>query len=280
MQYADFAAWQRAQAATPTPQLAYWTGHARRRRPAGARRPTARGRRCRPPRGAFVRHRLDAGLADALDAAAARARALHARSWCCSPRIRRVLARHTGQDDVVVGTPIAGRDRPELRGAHRLFVNTLVLRTDLSGDPTFRELLARPGTTALAAYAHQDIPFERLVDGAAAWPATRAAPPLFQTMLILHTQDGADLDVLPGAHRGAVDDGFAQAKFDLMLDAWRGRPDGLQLSLDYRTDLFDAADRRPPDRPLRAAPAGRRRRPGPPAVRRGPDDLARNGPSR
>ena len=75
-----------------------------------------------------------------------------------------LLHRYTGQDDIVVGSPIANRNRIEIEGLIGFFVNTLVLRTDHSGNPTFRELLRRVRETALEAYAHQDLPFEKLVE--------------------------------------------------------------------------------------------------------------------
>src|SRR5262249_12814297 len=74
-----------------------------------------------------------------------------------------LLHRYSGQDDIAVGTPVANRTRTELEGLIGFFVNTLVLRTSLSGDPSFRELLSRVGEGALNAYAHQDLPFERIV---------------------------------------------------------------------------------------------------------------------
>ncbi|WP_327002968.1 amino acid adenylation domain-containing protein [Dactylosporangium sp. NBC_01737] len=235
VQYADFAAWQR-QAPADDAALAYWSGQL-----AGAATLELATDRPRPPvqtsRGAFARHRLPAGLADALDRVA--------RAERCTPFMlllaayQALLARHTGQVDISVGSSISDRARPELRDVVGMFVNTLVLRTDLSGDPTFRELLTRARETALAAYAHPDIPFERLT-AVLDLPRDPSRTALFQTMLILHTETGAGLDVLPGVTAELFDDGFAQAKFDLMLDVWR-EPDGLQLSLNYRTDLFDAA---------------------------------------
>src|SRR4029453_6907776 len=99
-----------------------------------------------------------------------------------------LLSRYSGQEDFLVGTPVANRGRPELEPLIGSFVNTLVLRGDLSGDPTFAELLRRTRSAALEAYAHQEIPFERLVSEL---DVSRdvSRTPLFETMLILHTQE-------------------------------------------------------------------------------------------
>ena len=93
-----------------------------------------------------------------------------------------LLARYGGADDVVVGTPVANRDRAETGDLIGLFLNTLVMRADLSGDPSFGGLLGRVRAAALAAYAHQDVPFEQLVD-ALVTERDRSRTPLFQTLL-------------------------------------------------------------------------------------------------
>ncbi|MFD0636092.1 condensation domain-containing protein [Catenulispora yoronensis] len=150
-----------------------------------------------------------------------------------------LLSRHSGQNDILVGTPAAGRDSVEIERVVGYFTRTLVLRGDLAGDPRFDDLLARTRTTVLDALAHQDVPFEELL-GLLAVERDPSRTPLFQTMAILHSQDEdavtdrfADLGLTP------FDAGYRQAKFDLMLEAWRD-DDGLSLLLDYDAELFDA----------------------------------------
>ncbi|WP_203854858.1 non-ribosomal peptide synthetase, partial [Dactylosporangium siamense] len=118
-----------------------------------------------------------------------------------------LLARYTGQDDIVVGTPIANRNRAETEPLIGYFVNTLVLRTDLTGDPTFTELLHRVRTHTLAAYTHQDVPFERLVEELGT-DRDRSRTPLFQVLFNYFTD---------GDPAGAEQTREALAKFDLRL---------------------------------------------------------------
>ncbi|AGP35405.1 hypothetical protein SCE1572_13250 [Sorangium cellulosum So0157-2] len=148
-----------------------------------------------------------------------------------------LLSRYAGQDDIVVGTPIAGRTQRETEGLIGLFANTLVLRTDLSGEPTFVELLRRVREVTLDAYAHQDAPFERLVEElASARDLSRS--PLFQVVFVFQNMP------LPALSLGDVSLSLlpvesTTAKFDLTLSLQE--TDGvIRGELEYSTDLFDA----------------------------------------
>ncbi|MFJ6483325.1 amino acid adenylation domain-containing protein [Streptomyces sp. NPDC091682] len=149
-----------------------------------------------------------------------------------------LLARYTGQADIAVGSPIAGRDRTELEPLVGFFVNTLVLRTDLSGDPAFDELLGRVRRTALAAYEHQDVPFDRLVEELRP-ERDLSRNPLFDVLFQLHPEQ---LDALPldGVEVESLDTSNGTAKFDLSL-AMTEHPGGLTGTVQYATDLFDRA---------------------------------------
>jgi amino acid adenylation domain-containing protein len=149
-----------------------------------------------------------------------------------------VLGRLAGQEDVVVGTPIAGRTRAETDRMVGLFLNSLALRTDLSGDPTFRELLGRVRETTLAAYAHQELPFERVLEEVRP-ERSLAHAPVFQVMLnLLNFQDGAFRgEGLEVAQAGAG--GEVASKFDLTLYVGE-RDGGIFVNLVYAADLFDA----------------------------------------
>ncbi len=149
-----------------------------------------------------------------------------------------VLARYSGQDDFPVGTPVAGRNRLEIEGLIGFFVNNLVLRGDLAGDPTFRELLGRVRETELAAQAHQDVPFEKLVEELAS-ERSLAHAPLVQVMFALQNTPGGSLEVQDLRLR-AVNPEPTAAKFDLTLSLSE-HDGGLSGTVEYATDLFDAA---------------------------------------
>ncbi|MFG3052749.1 amino acid adenylation domain-containing protein [Kitasatospora sp. NPDC048239] len=155
-----------------------------------------------------------------------------------------LLSRLGAGEDIPIGSPIAGRTDDALDDLVGCFMNTLVLRTDLSGDPTFHTLLGRVRESALAAYEHQDIPFERLVD--ALDPArSMGRNPLFQVMLTLQNNAPGVLD-LPGLDTRPAPLGLDTAKFDLSLVVTEqlgadAAPDGLTGALEYSADLFDRA---------------------------------------
>jgi amino acid adenylation domain-containing protein len=149
-----------------------------------------------------------------------------------------LLARYTGQEDIVVGSPIAGRTRTELEDLIGFFVNTLLLRTDLAGDPTFRELLGRVREVTLDAHAHQDVPFERLVEELQP-QRDLSRNPLFQVMFVLQnaprrTEECAGLTL--EEVRG-VDTGTAKLDLTLYLEETE---QGLAGECEYSMDLFDA----------------------------------------
>ncbi|HEX8907261.1 MAG TPA: amino acid adenylation domain-containing protein [Longimicrobiaceae bacterium] len=238
LQYADYAAWQREHlsGAVFDAQLAYWT-EALADAPALLELPADRPR---PPvwdgTGAAERFRLPREVADAVHALA--------RAEGCTPfmvllaALQALLGRYARQDDVVVGTPVANRARPETRDVVGCFVNTLALRANLSGDPGFRALLRRVREGAMGAFAHQEMPFERLVDELKV-PRSAAHAPLFQVMFSLHPADEGTA-ALPGLRTEPVPVAGTQALFDLTL-VLRPDGDGMAGALEYATALFDRA---------------------------------------
>ncbi|HET9712244.1 MAG TPA: amino acid adenylation domain-containing protein, partial [Pyrinomonadaceae bacterium] len=148
-----------------------------------------------------------------------------------------LLYRYSGQRDILVGTPIANRNRAETENLIGFFINTLILRTRFSDQMTFRELLAQVRETALEAYAHQDLPFEKLVEELQP-ERTLSHSPVFQVMLDLQNEPMHDLE-LHGLRLAPLPFDSLMAKFDLTLTAFEtdGRLSG---ALEYNTDLFDA----------------------------------------
>ncbi|SEK57930.1 non-ribosomal peptide synthetase [Nonomuraea pusilla] len=234
--YRDYAAWQRAEltGSRLSELLDYWvTGLDG--APAVSTLPPDRPRPAvRSSRGAVLPVELGPRAAAAL-------RAL-ARGQGVTPfmvmlaAMAVVLGRQAGQQEVVIGTPVAGRTRPELEPLIGLFVNSLALRVDLRGDPGFGELLARVKSVALGAYDHQDLPFERLVQ-AVAPPRHPSHSPIFQVQLALDNTPSAASEWQEGA-QVRVDN--ATAKFDLNL-MLAPDGDGMRGGVEYAEDLFDQA---------------------------------------
>ena len=146
-----------------------------------------------------------------------------------------LIFRHTGQEDLLIGFPIANRNREETESLIGFFANTLVLRTDLSGDPSFSELLTRVRQTSLDAYAHQDVPFERLVEELNP-PRDMSRTPVFQIMFAWQEDPGTVS--IPGLEVRLVEIEMVTAKFDLTL-MMRENGESLRGVLEYNRDLFE-----------------------------------------
>ncbi|MEJ8672961.1 AMP-binding protein [Streptomyces sp. MS1.AVA.1] len=245
--YTDYALWQRQLLGDPddpdgllSRQLAAWSGTLA-GLPEELKLPHDRPRPAVASHsGGRVRLRIDAELHTALTELARRSGAslfmvLHA-------GLAALLTKLGAGTDVPVGTVIAGRDDQALDDLVGFFVNTLVLRTDTSGDPAFTQLLDRVRGTALAAYAHQEAPFEQVVE--ALNPArSPARHPLFQVALSLDADEAAVFG-LPGLETSRIPVPTATAKFDLDIGVYERRSEqgeclGLNGTLDYATDLFD-----------------------------------------
>ena len=148
-----------------------------------------------------------------------------------------LLHRYCGQDDIIVGSPIAGRNRLETEELIGFFINNLALRTDLGGNPSFRELLTRVRERVLGAYQHQDVPFEKLVEELQP-ERDPSRSPLFQVSFTFQNLLNQDLE-LPGLSIKPIRFQFNISKFDLSLYMAESA-DGLQAWLEYNTDLFEA----------------------------------------
>ena len=238
LQYADFAAWQREWLTGDVleAQLSYWRSQLA-GAPAALELPTDRPRPAEQTfRGSHIEFALPADLTASLRA--------HGRSSGATlfmtllAGFQALLSRYAGQEDLVVGTPIANRARTELEPLIGFFVNTLALRTNLSGDPTFHELLARVREVTLGAYAHQDVPFERLVEELQP-ERDRSRNPLFQVMFALQNAPVSVLE-LPGLTLRPQEFDSGSTRFDLECHL-REAGEGLRGLISYSTDLFDEA---------------------------------------
>lgn len=232
LDYRDYAAWERSRGPA-SDHLEYWRGQLAGLPPLEL--PTDRPRPAvRTPSGDYKVRRIGSELTARLERLARDERCTLFMVLLAA--FHTLLSTHCGQDDVAVGSVIAGRDRPELQDVVGFFPETLVLRGDLSGDPGFRELLARTRATVLDAFAHQDIPFERLLNDLGV-RRDLSTTPLFQAMFVIQDKEASALS-LPGVEVEVFDPGAAQAKFDLMLDI-TPREGTLYSMLSYAGDLFD-----------------------------------------
>ncbi|HWF88172.1 MAG TPA: amino acid adenylation domain-containing protein [Pyrinomonadaceae bacterium] len=237
IQYADYASWQRERLTGDVlqAQLGYWKqqlAHA----PAMIELPTDRPR---PPIKSFRGSRegivLPASLGEALRSLSQREGVTLFMTLLSAFYI--LLWRYSGQADIVVGTPIAGRNRAELEPLIGFFVNTLALRTEVRGAENFRELLGRVKETCLGAYAHEDLPFEKLVEELQPERSLDHTP-LFQVMFMLQQGGGATIE-LKKLRLSPLEIEDDTEKFDLTLLADESEP-LMQLVVGYNTDLFDA----------------------------------------
>lgn len=238
IQYANFAQWQRGRldgAALAAP-LAYWkkqlrdlstlqlyTDHPR------PPVPSARGAR----QHLFISNAISA----ALKSLSRKQRVTFFMTLTAA--FQTLLHRYTGQDDIVIGSPVAGRNRVELESLIGFFLNMVVLRTDLSGNPTFSELLGRVRKVCLEAYAGQDVPFEKLVEELQP-ERDLSRNPLFQVTFTLQNSPRTPFDLagLATGNDWEIDPGIARFDLHLFLE---DDESGLKGYLSYSTDLFDAA---------------------------------------
>jgi amino acid adenylation domain-containing protein len=237
IQYADFAHWQRQwlQGEVLAAQLSYWQQQL-----AGAQTvlelPTDR------PRPAVQTFRGATEFLALAEPLSQKLKTLSQRSgvtlfMTLLAAFQTLLYRYTGQEDICIGSPIANRNRSETEELIGFFVNTLVLRTDMSENPSFQELLGRVREVTLGAYAHQDLPFEQLVE--ALQPERNLSHhPLFQVMFVLQNAPMSALE-LPSLTISSREMESSTAKFDLDL-SMEDTEQGLRGSLEYNTDLFDA----------------------------------------
>ncbi|BAY25366.1 amino acid adenylation [Calothrix sp. NIES-2100] len=238
IQYADFAIWQRQwlQGDVLQSQLNYWQQQLK-DAPALLPLPTDRPRPAvQTFSGAYHEFSLSAQLTDRLVQ-------LSQEQGCTLfmtllAVFDTLLYRYTGQSDILVGSPVANRDRSEIEGLIGFFVNTLVMRSDLSGNPSFSELLSRVREIALAAYSHQNLPFEMLVE--ALQPERNLShTPLFQVMFVLQNAPNSQVE-LTGITVSPLKVKSTSTKFDLTLIV-QNTENGLVGVWDYNTDLFDAS---------------------------------------
>lgn len=236
IQYADYVLWQRDWFASGVvaKQLAFWTQTLAGELPVLAL-PTDQPRPAvQTLRGDFLRVEIPPDLTRELAALARQESASLFMVLLAAFNV--LLYRYSGQQDILVGSPIANRDRAEIEQAIGFYTNTVVYRTDLTGEPTFRELLGRVRRVALGVFANQDVPFEQVVD-AVRPNRDLSHTPLFQVMFAVQKAPDAALQ-LAGVDVTPVPVGCGTSKFDMLLELQETSA-GLQGMLEFNTDLFD-----------------------------------------
>lgn len=240
VQYPDYAIWQRHRLEEREKEdLAYWVaqlGDASQ----FLELPTDRVRpQTQTYRGAFERFRLDTSTTEALrDLSRAERSTLF---MTVLAGFQALLHRYTGQQDVLVGTPVTARARPELDGLIGFFLNTLVMRGHFGGDPTFRELLRATRKAVLGGFSHMDLPFDRLV-AALRPPRDQSHNPIFQVMLAFQQtmEHATSMLSMPGVSIELMPLDTGTSRFDLTLCVFDS-PAGLDGVIEYSTEMFDAA---------------------------------------
>ncbi len=236
LQYADYALWQREwlQGEVLEAQLAYWRKQLAEVPPLGL--PTDHPRPAvQTLRGASQRFQVPLMVAEELRVLSQQEQVTLFMTLLASLQV--LLLRYSGQSDISVGTPIANRRQAEIEGVIGFFVNTLVMRTDLSGNPTFVEVLQRVREVCLGAYAHQDVPFEQVVE-ALEPERDLSRSPLFQVMLMLQHAPQEQEDLI-GVSVKPLEVEQVSSKFDMTLSLGETEQ-GLHGTLEYSTDLFEA----------------------------------------
>ncbi|CAJ7974304.1 syringomycin synthetase [Burkholderia pseudomallei] len=236
LQYADYAAWQRRWLASGQleKQGAFWQTNLS-GAPTLLELPTDRPR---PPKQSHAGASVEVKLGAALSERVKRLSQRHGvtpymtllSSWAAA------LSRLSGQEEVVIGSPVAGRNRTEVEALIGFFVNTLALRLDLSSEPTVGELLKRTKAQVLSAQAHQDLPFDQVVERVKP-PRSTAHPPLFQVMFVWQNMPAGELTI-PGLTIRAVETPLQTAQFELTLSL-REAGDDIVGHLNYASALFD-----------------------------------------
>jgi len=237
IQYADFAIWQRQwlQGEVSETQLAYWKKQLA-DLPA-LKFPTDRMRsHIQSFQGQRQTRELSKSLTEKIEILSRQEEVTQFMTLVAA--FKAMLYYYTGQEDVVVGTDVANRNRAEIEGLIGFFVNQLVLRTDLSGNPTFRDLLGRVREVALKAYAHQDLPFHKLVEKLNPERDLKSMP-LFQVKIVL--QSPMQPLLFPNLTISSLELDNRTAKFDLLLNIWNTDSKTMKWFLEYSTELFKAS---------------------------------------